>query len=75
MSVLVVGYIRPELDYVSKGEPSVERLPWRWGVHADIAAEALIEDINTDAKVALNSLARPSYAALASDPFLAARAD
>ncbi|ORX34116.1 riboflavin kinase-domain-containing protein [Kockovaella imperatae] len=51
MSVLVTGYIRPELDYVSK--------------------EALIEDINTDARVALNSLARPAYAALASDPFLA----
>ncbi|WWC88141.1 uncharacterized protein L201_003046 [Kwoniella dendrophila CBS 6074] len=50
MSVLVLGYIRPELDYVSK--------------------EALIEDIQTDVKVALNSLARPDYARYAEDPFL-----
>ncbi|WRT65938.1 uncharacterized protein IL334_002889 [Kwoniella shivajii] len=50
MSVLVLGYIRPELDYVSK--------------------EALIQDIQTDVKVALNSLARPAYAELANDPFL-----
>ncbi|ODO11895.1 hypothetical protein I350_00679 [Cryptococcus amylolentus CBS 6273] len=50
MSVLVLGYIRPELNYVSK--------------------EALIEDIKTDARVALNSLARPAYAALAKDKFL-----
>ncbi|RSH90469.1 riboflavin kinase [Saitozyma podzolica] len=50
MSVLVLGYIRPELDYVSK--------------------EALIDDINTDVAVALNSLARPAYAACAADPFL-----
>ncbi|KAK4686924.1 hypothetical protein P7C73_g3203, partial [Tremellales sp. Uapishka_1] len=53
MSVLVLGYIRPELDYVSK--------------------EALIQDIQTDVKVALNSLARPEYAKLASDPFLAGK--
>lgn len=32
-------------------------------------AEALIDDINTDVKVALNSLARPDYAVLANDPF------
>ncbi|WVO13115.1 hypothetical protein L204_100726 [Cryptococcus depauperatus] len=50
MSVLVLGYIRPEFDYVSK--------------------EALIEDIQTDVKVALNCLARPAYAALAKDRFL-----
>ncbi|WVW80383.1 hypothetical protein I302_102364 [Kwoniella bestiolae CBS 10118] len=50
MSVLVLGYIRPELDYVSK--------------------EALIEDIQTDVRVALNSLARTDYARYAEDPFL-----
>lgn len=38
---VILGYIRPELDYVSK--------------------EALIEDINTDIKVALKSLERPEY--------------
>ncbi|KAK6907583.1 riboflavin kinase [Kwoniella mangroviensis CBS 10435] len=50
MSVLVLGYIRPELDYVSK--------------------EALIEDIQTDVKVALNSLARSEYAKYAENLFL-----
>ncbi|CED82147.1 C4-type Zn-finger protein [Phaffia rhodozyma] len=47
--VVVLGYIRPELNYVSK--------------------EALIEDINTDKKVALNSLDRPSYQAFLKDLF------
>ncbi|RXK42525.1 riboflavin kinase [Tremella mesenterica] len=51
MSVLILGYIRPELDYVSK--------------------EALIADIQTDVKVALNSLAREGYAVYAKDPFFA----
>lgn len=41
MTVLVLGYIRPELDYTSK--------------------DALIEDIQTDIKVALRSLERPDY--------------
>jgi riboflavin kinase len=41
MKALVLGYIRPELDYTSR--------------------DALIEDINTDKRVALNSLARPGY--------------
>jgi len=50
MSVLVLGYIRPELDYVSK--------------------DALVKDINTDVQVALNSLARPGYAAYSGDEFL-----
>ncbi|KAL7409000.1 riboflavin kinase, partial [Mrakia frigida] len=47
--VIVLGYIRPELNYVSK-------------------AEALIEDINTDKQVAINSLSRPAYSAYRSDP-------
>ncbi|KAL1405178.1 riboflavin kinase [Vanrija albida] len=50
MSVLILGYIRPELDYVSK--------------------EALIQDIQTDVKVALNSLSRPAYATQATAAFL-----
>jgi len=48
MKVIVLGYIRPELDYVSR--------------------EALIEDIETDKRVALKSLARPGYEAFQSDP-------
>ncbi|KAH8106263.1 riboflavin kinase [Cristinia sonorae] len=41
MKAVVLGYIRPELDYVSR--------------------EGLIEDIETDKRVALKSLARPGY--------------
>ncbi|KAG9081214.1 riboflavin kinase [Ceratobasidium sp. 392] len=41
MSVVVLGYIRPELDYISR--------------------EALIEDIETDKRVALNSMDRAAY--------------
>lgn len=48
MKAVVLGYIRPELDYVSR--------------------EALIEDIETDKRVALKSLARPSYEKFKSDP-------
>lgn len=50
MKALVLGYIRPELDYTSR--------------------EALIEDINTDKRVALNSLVRPGYEKYISDSFL-----
>ncbi|KAF7355107.1 Flavokinase domain-containing protein [Mycena sanguinolenta] len=42
MNAVVLGYIRPELDYTSR--------------------EALIEDIEVDKRVALNSLTRPAYA-------------
>ncbi|KAG8747910.1 riboflavin kinase [Ceratobasidium sp. 414] len=41
MSVVVLGYIRPELDYISR--------------------EALIEDIETDKRVALKSMDRAAY--------------
>jgi len=49
LKTLVLGYIRPEFDYVSR--------------------EALIDDIETDKRVALTSLARPDYDAYTSDPF------
>jgi riboflavin kinase len=69
MSVLVLGYIRPELDYISKGELCPSHSLSVGQLWTD-EAEALIDDINTDVKVALNCLARPSYACLASDPRL-----
>lgn len=50
MAVVVLGYIRPELDYISK--------------------EALIADINTDVKVALNCLQREPYIAFANDAYI-----
>ncbi|KAI9574484.1 riboflavin kinase [Boletus coccyginus] len=52
LKVLILGYIRPEFDYISR--------------------EALIDDIDTDRRVALNSLARPGYEKYASDPFFSA---
>ncbi|KAJ7095158.1 riboflavin kinase [Mycena belliarum] len=48
MKALVLGYIRPELDYTSR--------------------EALIEDIEVDKRVALNSLDRPRYTKYREDP-------
>ncbi|EIN10330.1 riboflavin kinase [Punctularia strigosozonata HHB-11173 SS5] len=48
LKAIVLGYIRPELDYTSR--------------------EALIEDIETDKRVALNCLARPAYAKFRTDP-------
>ena len=50
MRVVVLGYLRPELNYVSK--------------------EALIEDIEMDKRVAINSLARTLYQDYSTDPFL-----
>ncbi|KAG5646433.1 hypothetical protein DXG03_003483 [Asterophora parasitica] len=47
LRAVVLGYIRPELDYTSR--------------------EALIDDINTDKRVALNSLDRSGYQAFARD--------
>ncbi|KAI9001267.1 riboflavin kinase [Trametes punicea] len=49
MKAIVLGYIRPELDYISR--------------------EALIEDIETDKRVAMKSLARPAYETYRSDTF------
>ncbi|KAI0637878.1 riboflavin kinase [Trametes polyzona] len=49
MKAIVLGYIRPELDYTSR--------------------EGLIEDIETDKRVALNSLARRAYEDFQRDPF------
>ncbi|KAH9853688.1 riboflavin kinase [Lenzites betulinus] len=49
MRAIVLGYIRPELDYTSR--------------------EGLIDDIETDKRVAINSLARAAYEEYQSDPF------
>ncbi|KAJ7499159.1 hypothetical protein FB451DRAFT_28161 [Mycena latifolia] len=48
MNALVLGYIRPELDYTSR--------------------DALIEDIEVDKRVALNSLNRAQYTKYREDP-------
>ena len=51
MRVIVLGYIRPEYNYISKGYPRRD--------YVDI--DALIEDIRTDMKVASESLKRVGY--------------
>jgi riboflavin kinase len=66
MRVLVLGYIRPEFDYVDRGMFS-ERYA-DLGGHSSYLADALIADIDTDKRVALNSLQRPEYEKFARDP-------
>lgn len=69
MAVMVLGYIRPELDYISKGTP-LPRYPL-FPTHRSPYLEALIADINTDVKVALNCLQREAYVAFANDEYFA----
>jgi riboflavin kinase len=66
MQAVVLGYIRPELDYTSKG--SSFALLARTMLLTSHRAEALIEDINTDKRVALKSLSREAYMKFGVDP-------
>lgn len=66
MKAIVLGYIRPELDYTSRGThqrwfPNHDPLLTRPPPVFSIFPEALIEDIETDKSVALKSLMRPDY--------------
>jgi riboflavin kinase len=64
LNVVILGYIRPELDYTSRGQTS----PLGLLLSADRgSSESLIEDIHTDIRVALKSLDRPGYQVFASD--------
>lgn len=69
MAVMVLGYIRPELDYISKG--AHPPLLFSFPTHRSPVLEALIADINTDVKVALNCLQREAYVAFANDEHFA----
>ena len=69
MRVLVLGYIRPELDYTSRGESyhtiiNAHRYSPIWYL-----SEALKADIDTDIRVAIKSLERPAYSRYESDDF------
>jgi riboflavin kinase len=66
MQAVILGYIRPELDYTSKG--SSFALLARTMLLTSCRAEALIEDINTDKSVALRSLSREAYMKFGVDP-------
>jgi riboflavin kinase len=63
MRAIVLGYIRPELDYTSRGNFHLIGL----STVVDTHVEALIDDIEVDKKVALNSLARPGYQKFVTD--------
>lgn len=67
MKVLVLGYIRPELDYTSRGRVTVAEFLCRWLTLNE--PEALIDDIEIDKQVSLRSLSRPDYAKYAEDMF------
>ncbi len=54
LRIVILGYIRPELNYTTKGIKRSKELT----IHL---LEALIEDIQTDIKVAIESLKRPAY--------------
>lgn len=70
LKALVLGYIRPELDYISRGK-SYTPTARRPNINSK-GTEALIDDIETDKRVSFNSLARPGYEKYASDPFFSA---
>ncbi len=67
MQAVILGYIRPELDYTSKG-PCFKHLSERYRRHRLGLSEALIDDINTDKCVALKSLSREAYMKFGVDP-------
>ena len=85
MKAIVLGYIRPELDYTTRGmcfldcDPSRSHLPFLIDhpsltltklFHAlSIFPDDLIEDIETDKRVALRSLMRPAYHKFAQDKY------
>ncbi len=67
MQVVILGSIRPELDYTSKGSCITHFLA-KTTLLTPHRAEALIEDINTDKRVALRSLSREAYVKFGVDP-------
>jgi riboflavin kinase len=66
MRAVVLGYIRPELDYTSRGNWFVLSAV-TWANH--LAKDALIKDIETDKRVGLRSLDRGAYRVFANDSF------
>ena len=62
MRVIVLGYIRPEYNYISKGF-------FHFGEESILIVDALIEDIKTDMNVASESLKRADYSAYKSSDF------
>ncbi len=65
LRAVVLGYIRPELDFTTMGALSLHTL---FFTIAHSLSEALIETIETDKRVALNSLDREAYKTFATHP-------
>ena len=65
MKVIILGYIRPELDYTSRGINQIGIIDCYLISHLD----DLIEDIEQDKRVGLNSLDRPAYKQYQSNEF------
>lgn len=75
MRAIVLGYIRPELDYTSRGAappPMLFRHAFN-SLPPPHLAEALIDDIEFDKMVALNCLKRPDYSKYAEDAYFVER--
>ena len=75
IKTIVLGYIRPEYNYVDVGEHpncasainatrSLAYIPFFFST-----TDALIQDIETDKKVAIKSLDRDAYRSFGADPF------
>lgn len=69
MRAIVLGYIRPELDYTSRGQSLLLTCTHT----SNYSSEALIDDIEVDKRVALNSLARLGYQVFATDDYFLTR--
>lgn len=66
--VVVLGYIRPELDYTSRGRTLLFlETDLRLSFFIGPPTEALIDDIEIDKRVAIRSMNRPAYAKYALD--------
>lgn len=65
LRVVVLGYIRPELDYTSRGGCKVASVASN--ANHTCFKDALINDIETDKRVGLNSVDRPAYRMFAQD--------
>lgn len=65
MRAIVLGYIRPELNYSSRGKRSLHDSGMIFS--EEKTTEGLINDIDTDKRVALRSLERPGYQRYAQD--------
>ncbi|KAJ3292895.1 riboflavin kinase [Borealophlyctis nickersoniae] len=77
LRIIITGYIRPEKDYTTLGDwKTTDGLPLITAQKLTVtfqSPDALIEDINTDIRVAHKSLERPAYSQLKSHEYILGR--